>query len=73
VRVQGFTSISRKVYLADDNIIRIVPLFLEDPMLDNPFEIADGRSVEQEQVRPSLPLDKFVHGRGIEVCLRKCL
>jgi hypothetical protein len=39
-------------------------------MFDHSIKIADGRGIVQEQIRPSLSLDKFVHGRGIEVCLR---
>lgn len=71
MRVQGFIWGLKNVYLADDYINRLIPLFLKDPMLNDSIEIADRRSIVQEQVRSSLSSDKFVHGCGIEVCLRK--
>lgn len=71
MRVQGSISFSKNVYLADDYINRLVPLFLEDPMFDDSLEITDGGGIVQEQVRPSLSFDEFVHGRWIEVCLKR--
>ena len=40
-------------------------------MLNDSFEIADGGGIVQKQVRPSVSLDELIHGRWIEVCLRK--
>ena len=60
------------VYLAVNNINRLAPLFLKDPMLNDSFEVADRRSVVQKQVGPPVSLDEFIHGCWIEVRLWGC-